>query len=375
MDNSIDQFYEQQLARAMDRRLGVYAVLLDGDGVVRRANAYARKVSGEDILGKAFADLVVEFQRGFVVDDFAASDDTDQLLSLSSAEGMPRSFHCSLSRHAGHTLLIAEESLEDLDQLRKTLIETNGELSYLTRRYQKANVQLTKLNEQKNHFLGIAAHDLRNPLAAILAYCDFLLEDMDPEDEERVSFLENIKISSRYMLDLLEDLLDVTQIEAGKLSLDMQEARLIDLVRKNIELNSIIAQRKDISIRLCCHEDLPPVPLDPMKIEQVLNNIISNAVKYSHSGTAVEVSIFRSGDYATLSVKDQGIGIPAKDIDRIFQPFAKLGRQGTAGESSTGLGLAIVQKIILGHKGRIWVESTEGEGTTFYFTLPLPDKG
>ena len=337
MNASIDEIFQLTSARALADSLEVYAALLDNEGVIQKVNAFARRVSGPAVIGKP-----------------------------------PKTFYFTWIRHGDFTLLAGESSGEDTDMLRKSLLETNTELSNMTRQYQKTNAQLTKINEQKNTFLGIAAHDLRSPLASILACCDFLLEETDIDEGEKINFIDNIKLLSRHMLDLLEDLLDITRIEMGKLSLELESVRLVDLVRKNLELNRAIAERKQIGVRLGCHEDLPDILLDPMKIGQVVNNIVSNAIKYSNSGTEIEVGVFRSGNYAAVSVKDKGIGIASKDLDKIFQPFAKLKQKGTAGETSTGLGLAIVQKIITGHKGRVWVESEEGKGTAVYFTLPLP---
>ncbi len=372
MNASIDEIFQQTSARVLADSLEVYTVLLDNAGVIQKANAFARQISGGDILGKPFKEMVVGFHREFDLEQFVSVRGPRQALSLVSRGGVPKTFYFTWARQGDFTLLAGESSGEDTDMLRKSLLETNTELSNMTRQYQKTNAQLTKINEQKNTFLGIAAHDLRSPLASIQAYCDFLLEETDMDEEEKIDFIENIKLLSRHMLDLLEDLLDITRIETGKLSLELEKVRLPELVRKNLHLNRAIAERKRIDIRLCCNEDLPDIIIDPMKIGQVVNNIVSNAIKYSNSGTHIDVGIFRSGDYAAVSVQDEGIGIPSKDLDKIFQPFAKLKQKGTAGETSTGLGLAIVQKIITGHKGRVWVESEEGKGTAVYFTLPLP---
>ncbi len=110
--------------------------------------------------------------------------------------------------------------------------------------------------------------------------------------------------------------------------------------------------------------------IDPAKINQVLNNLITNAIKFSSPESAVEVSLTKSGDDAIISVKDQGQGIPAKEIDKLFNPFQRTSVRTTGGEDSTGLGLAIVRKIVVGHKGKVWVESEVGVGSTFYVAIP-----
>jgi signal transduction histidine kinase len=176
------------------------------------------------------------------------------------------------------------------------------------------------------------------------------------------------------MLNLLEELLDVVKIESGKLQLNFENVRIEDILRKNIKINTIIAANKDINLVLNVPQDISEVELDVVKIDQVLNNLISNAIKYSHSNTAVTISAFSTQKEVLISVQDQGQGIPKEEIDKIFIPFSKISVRGTAGEKSTGLGLSIVKKIVIGHLGRIWVESEVGKGSTFYFTLPLKRK-
>lgn len=229
--------------------------------------------------------------------------------------------------------------------------------------------RLHALNEQKNKFLGMAAHDLRNPIGGILGYSELLLEE--PLDEETATVVRKIQSSSQFMLRLLNDLLDLSQIESGKLELRKEPTDLEALVTQNVELNRILAHKKRITIDLRSEPGLPPLEIDPAKVEQVLSNLISNAVKYSHPDTTVTVTVERREGDVLVAVRDQGQGIPAEELHKVFQEFQKTSVQSTAGEKSTGLGLAIVQKIVDGHGGRIGVESEVGRGSTFSFTLPV----
>jgi signal transduction histidine kinase len=229
--------------------------------------------------------------------------------------------------------------------------------------------KLRALNEQKNKFLGMAAHDLRNPIGGILGYSEMLLEEDLPEDLHTVA--GKIETSSKFMLRLLNDLLDISQIESGKLELHLEETDLGALLRQNVDLNRIAASKKDIRVELSCPEDLPRLRIDPSKIEQVVSNLISNAVKYSFPNTTVSVELLRVEQEVLLRVRDQGQGIPADELHKLFQEFQKTSVKSTAGERSTGLGLAIVKKIVEGHGGRIGVESEVGKGSTFYVNLPL----
>ena len=252
------------------------------------------------------------------------------------------------------------------------LSRLNNELATAQRELAKKNAELARLNDQKNQFLGIAAHDLRNPLDVILTYSRFLLDAAAPRlTREQVEFVHTIRSSSEFMLRLVNDLLDISRIEAGKLQLDLEPVDLAALLRRNAALNRVLAERKSIHLLLFEEAEVPPFALDASKIEQVLNNLIGNAIKFSPPGGLVEVRLARAGPEAVVSVADTGPGIPAAEREQLFRPFGKTSAKGTAGEKGAGLGLAIVQKIVLGHGGRIWVESEPGRGSTFYVALPL----
>lgn len=234
--------------------------------------------------------------------------------------------------------------------------------------------KLRALNDQKNRFLGMAAHDLRNPIGGILGYSEMILEE-EGLDEEVKTLVTKIQSSSQFMLRLLNDLLDISQIESGKLDLNLQRTDLVRLVTQNVELNRIIAGKKNIKVELQHGPDVPELDIDGSKIEQVLSNLISNGIKYSFPNTTVTVTLERLPEEVLIRVQDQGQGIPAEELHKVFQEFQKTSVKSTAGEKSTGLGLAIVKKIVEGHRGRIGVESEVGKGSTFYVSLPLPSEG
>jgi signal transduction histidine kinase len=261
----------------------------------------------------------------------------------------------------GHLAARINEMIAGLEE-RERVKSENALLVQLTDR-------LRSLNEQKNKFLGMAAHDLRNPIGGILGYSEMLLED-ELADEQR-TVVSKIESSSKFMLRLLNDLLDISQIESGKLELNLERCDVASLVRQNVELNRIIAAKKQIGIELDVDAGLPVITADPAKFEQVLSNLVSNAIKYSFPGTQARVSLAKHEDGVKISVRDQGQGIPAEELSKVFQEFEKTSVKSTAGEKSTGLGLAIVKRIVEGHGGAIGVESTVGEGSTFWFTLPI----
>lgn len=251
------------------------------------------------------------------------------------------------------------------------LSRLNNDLATTQRELAKSNVELGVLNRQKNEFLGIAAHDLRNPLEVILTYSQFLLDEAeDSLRPEHLEFVRTIRSSSEFMLRLVEDLLDVTRIEAGTLELDLATVDLGGLVERNVALNRVLAGKKGTRIELRCDGGLPPLVLDEAKIEQVLNNLIGNAVKFSPPGSTVEVRVADGPEAAVISVRDQGEGLAPEEVERLFHPFQRGRARSTGGEKSTGLGLAIVKRIVEGHRGEVRVESAEGGGAIFSILLP-----
>ncbi len=256
--------------------------------------------------------------------------------------------------------------------LYEDLSRANNELVSLQRELARQNAELERLNAQKNELLGMAAHDLRTPLSAILGYAQFMVGDAAgiTADQERL-FLDRIKVSAEFMLKMIDDLLDVARIEAGKLHLRREDTDLEALLRGAVEVAGVLARPKEIAVTFACPDPLPGFSVDPVKIEQVMNNLLGNAVKFSGPGTRVEVvAAIRDGAVA-VSVQDQGPGIPAAERDRLFRPFGTTSVRATGGEKSTGLGLAIAKRIVEAHGGALSVHSEVGQGSIFRFTLPL----
>ena len=247
-----------------------------------------------------------------------------------------------------------------------------NEISNAQRELAKQNVELKHLSDLKNQFLGTAAHDLRNPIWMIGLYSRFLLEDASAVlNNEQVEFLNIIKSHSENMQKLVDSYLDFASIESGKLKLDVQPTDLNALLMNNLHMNRPLAGKKQIELKDIHDEIFPEMKIDASKIDQVLNNLISNAIRFSLPQTKIVVHLSSSQDEAVIAVTDEGVGIPVEKQKLLFEPFE--GEKGFKenGEKSAGLGLYIAQKIIHEHGGRIWLESEVGEGSTFFFTLPL----
>lgn len=241
-------------------------------------------------------------------------------------------------------------------------------INVTTKELEEQNQLLKSLNDQKNEFLGIAAHDLRNPIGVIQGFSELLEENIDDEFKDYTG--EITKMSSK-MLSLLDDLLDISKIEAGKLDLKKDEIDYNAFVAQNIRMNDFLARSKGIKVvsDLEVHELI--VSIDEEKINQVLNNLIGNAIKYSYPGSTITVKVFKEINQFVTQVIDNGQGIPEQEIDGLFYPFKQTSVKPTSGEASHGLGLAIVKKIIEGHNGHVGVTSEFGKGSVFSFILPI----
>jgi signal transduction histidine kinase len=233
--------------------------------------------------------------------------------------------------------------------------------------------RLVELDQLKNRFLGIAAHDLRNPLGFIIGMSKLILaERAGPVSEKQGTILTRIVHGGEYMLELVNDILDVSAINSGKLTLNTTLAHLSPLITERVRLMEMAASRKKIEIKTELDEDRP-ARFDRMRIAQVVDNLISNAIKFSPPGSTITVSLSNQDALARVAVADPGMGIAKADIDRLFGEFQRLGRRPDAEEKSTGLGLAIVKKIVEAHHGTLAVTSELGEGSTFSFTIPLAE--
>ncbi len=258
---------------------------------------------------------------------------------------------------------IKEPQLEEFTKLNNELVNTQRQLS-------KSNRQLEILNEQKNQMIGIAAHDLRNPLGVISGYIQFVKGTSSNLQPAQVQMLDKAIETSKNMTGMLEELLDMSELESGNVNLKFSVCDIQEILKENIQLNQVIADAKQIKIHFESVGSIE-VNIDKLKIEQVINNFISNAIKYSHSDTNINVSLSKEHNTLTVSVRDQGQGIPQNELSGVFEPFKTTSVKATGGEKSTGLGLSIAKKLVEAHHGEIGVKSQANIGTEFYFKLPI----
>jgi len=264
--------------------------------------------------------------------------------------------------------LLAEQNR----RLQKTVEERTAELQEKNVTLTEVNHKLNMYNSEKNEFLGIAAHDLKNPLGAIRGYAEMLEEDAEEiSKDEVVDFAGRIKKSANLMFDLVSNLLDVNRIEQGQMSLDLKPCDLWDTVRQAVEGYQQRAHAKQIRLLFDDQTTAPLVMADAAQLVQIMDNLVSNAVKYSPSAKSVYVRVHQTGSSVRAEVKDEGPGISAEDQKRLFGKFARLSARPTAGEHSTGLGLAIVKRLVEAMNGKVWCESEPGQGAAFIVELPV----
>jgi len=233
----------------------------------------------------------------------------------------------------------------------------------------EAEQRLKELNELKDKYLGIAAHDLRNPLSSIRGMSDMLI-NMDLDKDTRKSFLESINRVSNQMLTLINDLLDVSVIESGGYEMNLTEGNLSNLVDERAGIATVTAQRKKITLSTDLQE-VSNCMFDTERFRQVVDNLLTNAIKFSPSDTNIHLTCRETGTTIEIAVRDQGPGIPPEEIDKLFGAFQTLSTRPTGGEKSTGLGLSIAKQIVDSHGGDIKVESKVGIGTTFVVRIPI----
>jgi signal transduction histidine kinase len=279
------------------------------------------------------------------------SDDVVEGLSAGGVDYLPKPFQAKevlarIRTHL-HALLMAEQQQLLVDQL-------------------------SKANAAKNRFLGMAAHDLRNPLASIRGLAEFLRDGVvGPLTPDQLDLVNTIHAASQSMLTMVNELLDVATIESGELKLHREPTNLRELIEKAVYLANIDAAKKQTHIVFSPGPAGLVASLDAAKIQQVVNNLLSNAVKYSPPGSTVTIALQGEPDRCTIGVIDQGPGIPENERDRLFKDFGRLSVRPTGGEKSTGLGLAICRNIVEAHRGSISAVNLPAGGCEFRVVLPL----
>jgi signal transduction histidine kinase len=242
----------------------------------------------------------------------------------------------------------------------------------LFREIQEKSAQLEVANKHKSDFLANMSHELRTPLNAIIGFSEVLLERMFGEvNDKQVEYLKDIHESGRHLLSLINDILDLSKIEAGRMELELSEFHLPTAVSNAMTLVRERAQRHGIALGLEMDSGLGALHADERKVKQILLNLLSNAVKFTPDGGRVDVLARKADGKVEIAVRDTGIGIAPEDHAAVFEEFKQVGRDYTRKAEGTGLGLALTKRLVELHGGEIALESAPGKGSTFTVRLPL----
>ena len=359
--------------RFLETTGSVVSLRVDALGTILSANRRALALVGKDLVGEPWDVMLLNFAGKASFSDWLSEPARPRLLNVGTASGLPETLEVTVFEEEGGYLLFGEVNADQQARLGREVLELNHELNDLSRELAHRNADLAQLNTLKNQFLGMAAHDLRKPIGLILSYAEFVIEEAgDALDAEHRGFMETIRGASERMRKVVDDFLDVSLIEAGRFTLDEHPHDLEALAGAAITLVHLIAARRSVRLVTFLDPVARRLVVDGPKIEQVITNLLSNAVEHSPEAGSVTIRSRLTRTEVQVEVVDQGPGISAEQQERLFQNFARGQAQTkSTGERSIGLGLAIARKIVEAHGGKMFVESDIGSGSVFRFTLPL----
>lgn len=266
---------------------------------------------------------------------------------------------------------IINRNTKELQKLNMIFEFKNQELDEVNQELQKSSQELKELNASKDKFFSIIAHDLKSPFMGLIGYSNILIEDFEILEKKQLKhFIENINKIAKNVYELIENLLDYSRLQTSKMVYqpiklnvknkvnEISNSLMGNLIKKNISFNNLV----DESVNVFADENM---------FNSLLVNLITNAIKFTHSGGSITINAKRNENFYIISVKDTGIGIKPEDLDKLFRIDISFTTRGTNQEQGTGLGLILCKELVKKHNGHIWVESEVNKGTTFYFSLPV----
>lgn len=315
-----------------------------------------------------------ELARFFAVDGFAP----DALHAVRVARQLSKSIHGAPSRLLvsppsfpleGRALSHEGRVLDPMEEITRL----SGERVSLHRRLSKCKATVESLNEERDQFLGIAVHDLRNPMQTVLQCAQALQRPrLVGLREPELRLVRLIDRAASSMAGALDHFLDISMIESGKIELRSEPTDLVSLVENRIAFFQILADQAGVRISKTKPRTPVVVEVDPGRINQVLDNLLSHAMNCSPKGSEVEVEVSMHGAQAVVSIHDEGPGIPLEQQQELFQPFHRLPGAVRHRKPGTGIGLHIAKRVVQQHGGRVWLERpSENKGSVFSFSLPL----
>lgn len=331
---------------------------------------------GMDIFIGLLAYLIVRY-KAFNIKLLGAQALVVSLIALVASEFFftPFSQTTNIILISVTVLLAAILGMVLVDSVKKE-VERKEQLQTMSDKLAIANDQLRKLDNAKDEFISMASHQLRTPLTAVKGYVSLMLEgsygQMTPEQHDT---LNKVYVSNERLVDLVEDMLSLSRIEAGRMQFDYAPAKMEDVCREVYDTFVIRAKDHNLSLDLILpKEPLPEVTTDRNKIREIISNLVDNALKYTPKG-GVKVTLSKVGDNVRVAVKDTGIGVPKDEMPYLFEKFSRGKDTSRLNTGGTGLGLHVGKRMIAEMKGRIWVESDgAGRGSTFFVEVPIEFK-
>jgi PAS domain S-box-containing protein len=360
-------------------------LLADGDGAILIANRAAEGIFGyalEELIGLGVDTLVPEAARGehfrqrekFLASGISRPMGLGLDLRARRKDGTEIPVEISLSPVSTGAGVNAVAVIRDVTERKRAEQQIQslhqGYMAELEARQQEAE----RLNRLKSEFIAGVSHELRTPLHTIIGFAELLGEEENGAlNEKQKRFLRHIRTDSDHLLGLINDVLDLSRIEAGGLDLRTEPFRLREPISDAINAIRLFASSKPVHL----HEGFVPaaeVLADPLRLRQILYNLLSNGVKFTEPGGEITVTAAVEGQFVQITVADTGLGIAKEECDRIFDKFYQVGYTTAGVRQGTGLGLTICMQLVKRQGGRIWVESEPGKGSRFHFTLPVkPD--
>jgi PAS domain S-box-containing protein len=295
--------------------------------------------------------------------------------ALMDKYGVVVGFESQVRRRNGETCWISENARAVRDETGQ-LLHYEGTVEDITERmrtqaYRKAKEAAELANRTKSEFLANMSHEIRTPLHGILSYARFGLKKSGDADRDKlIEYFRNIDTSGRRLLSLVNDLLDLSKMEAGRMTFDFERVDLVRVVASiQDEFASLLSER-DMTVRFDRPKSPIHVELDQVRVMQVLRNLLNNAVKFSPEHSTIEIHLSADDKQVCVAVRDHGLGIPKGELESIFDKFAQSSKT-RSGAGGTGLGLAICREILAGHHGHIWAEHAASGGAILKFELPV----
>jgi PAS domain S-box-containing protein len=358
---------------------------VDCDGTIGLLNAAAEKMFGyprEELLGQVIEVLVPESLRSqhrahrsvYAAHPVTRPMGIGMELFARRKDGSQFPVEISLSPTGSSRVIAVVRDITDRKQAEAQINamhqQFTEELEAKNRQLEIRNREVERANRLKSEFLASMSHELRTPLHTIIGFADLLNEELKgPLNADQKRFVRHIQQDSRHLLELINDILDISKIESGKLELHFEIFRVADAIGETIDGLRPLAAQKKLEIRQKFHPDLK-VSADRVRFKEIFYNLITNAIKFTPENGQITIECGKVAEDLFFSVRDTGIGIDPSEQQAIFDTFYQVGATTRGVREGTGLGLAITKRLVEMHGGRIWVESTPGEGSRFQFVLP-----